>query len=111
MKIFLKKPLLQGQFLLMCRDLLLSQHLHKKHENYHDLRLLYPPEWHKPDIAQLRERLSGLNLKVTNLNSFTLYAVGDVILPSWIDADRNQRSIRIEHTRSCLKLKRLGFVC
>ena len=65
---------------------------------------LYPPEWHKPDIAQLWQRLSGLNLKVTNLNSFTLYAVGDVILPSWIDDDPKQRSVRIEHTRSCLHL-------
>ena len=65
---------------------------------------LYPPEWHKPDIAQLRKRLSGLNLKVTNLNSFTLYAVGDVILPSWIDDDPKQRSVRIKHTRSCLRL-------
>jgi sugar phosphate isomerase/epimerase len=65
---------------------------------------LYPPEWREPDITQLRDRLASLKLKVTNLNSFTLYAVGDVILPSWIDDDQKQRSIRIEHTRSCLRL-------
>jgi sugar phosphate isomerase/epimerase len=65
---------------------------------------LYPPEWQEPDIAQLKSRLLSLNLRVTNLNSFTLYAVGDVILPSWIDEDPTQRSIRIEHTRSCLRL-------
>ena len=65
---------------------------------------LYPPEWREPDIAQLKSRLASLNLKVTNLNSFTLYALGDVILPSWIDDDPKQRSIRIEHTRSCLHL-------
>jgi sugar phosphate isomerase/epimerase len=65
---------------------------------------LYPPEWQEADIAQLKELLAGLRLKVTNLNSFTLYAVGDVILPSWIDDDPAQRRIRIEHTRSCLRL-------
>jgi len=65
---------------------------------------LYPPEWHGPEVAQLKDRLSSLNLKVTNLNSFTLYAVGDVILPSWVDDDPKQRSIRIEHTRNCLRL-------
>lgn len=65
---------------------------------------LYPPEWREPGITQLRDRLASLKLKVTNLNSFTLYAVGDVILPSWIDDDPKQRSIRIGHTRSCLRL-------
>jgi len=65
---------------------------------------LYPPDWQEPDITRLKDRLFNLKLKVTNLNSFTLYAVGDVILPSWIDDDPKQRSIRIEHTRGCLRL-------
>jgi sugar phosphate isomerase/epimerase len=65
---------------------------------------LYPPDWQEPDITRLKDRLFNLKLKVTNLNSFTLYAVGDVILPSWIDDDPKQRSIRIEHTRRCLRL-------
>jgi sugar phosphate isomerase/epimerase len=65
---------------------------------------LYPPEWRKNEITRLKDTLSRLRLKVTNLNSFTLYAVGDVILPSWIDADRRQRLIRIEHTKCCLRI-------
>jgi len=65
---------------------------------------LYPPEWTEDDLAELKETLARLHLKVTNLNSFTLYAVGDVILPSWIEADPAQRQIRIQHTENCLRL-------
>jgi len=46
---------------------------------------------------------------VTNLNSFTLFAVGDTYLPSWIEPERHRREIRIRHTRDCLRLaRRLG---
>jgi sugar phosphate isomerase/epimerase len=65
---------------------------------------LYPPEWTADGLSQIREALQRRNLKVTNLNSFTLYAVGDVILPSWIEDDSQQRQIRIEHTNNCLRL-------
>jgi sugar phosphate isomerase/epimerase len=65
---------------------------------------LYPPEWPQNDLAELKKTLAQLHLKVTNLNSFTLYAVGDVILPSWIEADPAQRQIRIQHTENCLRL-------
>ena len=65
---------------------------------------LYPPEWHEQEILRLKDTLSRLKLHITNLNSFTLYAVGDVILPSWIDTDPLQRKIRIDHTIDCLHL-------
>ena len=65
---------------------------------------LYPPEWTADDLSRLAEALRRWNLKVTNLNSFTLYAVGDVILPSWIEADPQKRRIRMEHTNNCLRL-------
>jgi len=65
---------------------------------------LYPPEWTQNELAVLKETLAHLHLKVINLNSFTLYAVGDVILPSWIEADPAQRQIRIQHTENCLRL-------
>lgn len=65
---------------------------------------LYPPEWTNEDVAKLQETLKRFDLKVTNLNSFTLYAVGDILLPSWIEADPAQRQTRIDHTRSCLHL-------
>jgi len=64
---------------------------------------LYPPDFEKEDLGRVKEALSKHNLKVTNLNSFTLFAVGDTYLPSWIEPDKERRDIRIRHTRDCLK--------
>jgi sugar phosphate isomerase/epimerase len=64
---------------------------------------LYPPDFSLSDMNQLKQTLRNHNLKVTNLNSFTLFAVGDTYLPSWIEADEARRDIRIRHTVDCLK--------
>lgn len=70
---------------------------------------LYPPDYSNSDLLDIKNTIDHLGLKITNLNSFTLFAVGDTYLPSWIEPDQNQRNIRIEHTRSCLKIaKELG---
>ena len=65
---------------------------------------LYPPDFKPTDINQLKATLEKHNLKVTNLNSFTLFAVGDTYLPSWIEPDKERRDIRIKHTLDCLKV-------
>ncbi len=70
---------------------------------------LYPPDYRDEDIQQIRQILEQTGLKVTNLNSFTLFAVGDTYLPSWIEADPARRDIRIRHTLECLHIaKALG---
>jgi sugar phosphate isomerase/epimerase len=70
---------------------------------------LYPPDVDEPEFQLLRQALAAGGLKVTNLNSFTLFAVGDTYLPSWIEAQSDRRDIRIRHTRDCLHLaRRLG---
>lgn len=63
---------------------------------------LYPPDFSDEALAQLRETIGAYGLKVTNINSFTLFAVGDTYLPSWIESDPDRRRIRIEHTRACI---------
>lgn len=55
------------------------------------------------EMIRLRETLGKHNQKVTNLNSFTLFAVGDTYLPSWIEPEKERREIRIQHTLKCLK--------
>jgi sugar phosphate isomerase/epimerase len=65
---------------------------------------LYPPDFEPTDINRLKATLEKHNLKVTNLNSFTLFAVGDTYLPSWIELDKERRDIRIQHTVDCLKV-------
>jgi sugar phosphate isomerase/epimerase len=48
-------------------------------------------------------------MRLTNLNSFTLFAVGDTYLPSWIEPDKERREIRIQHTLDSLKVaKQIG---
>ncbi len=70
---------------------------------------LYPPDADEAELDRLQQALASGGLKVTNLNSFTLFAVGDTYLPSWIEPERPRREIRIRHTRDCLRLaRRLG---
>jgi sugar phosphate isomerase/epimerase len=72
---------------------------------------LYPPDYQDSDLRAIKNSIELLGLKITNLNSFTLFAVGDTYLPSWIEPDPNQRNIRIRHTKECLGIaKALGCV-
>jgi len=70
---------------------------------------LYPPDFDEKQLTQLREVLEKNDMKLTNLNSFTLFAVGDTYLPSWIEPDKDRREIRIQHTLDSLKVaKQIG---
>ena len=70
---------------------------------------LYPADVDEAEFQRLQQALAAAGLKVTNLNSFTLFAVGDTYLPSWIEPDPSRRDIRIRHTRDCLQVaRRLG---
>ena len=65
---------------------------------------LYPPEYDADRLAEVKAALEKNGLKPTNLNSFTLFAVGDTYLPSWIEAEADRRRIRVEHTLACLDI-------
>ena len=65
---------------------------------------LYPPEYDQKRLAQVKAALEANNLKPTNLNSFTLFAVGDTYLPSWIEPEADRRRIRVAHTLACLEI-------
>lgn len=70
---------------------------------------LYPPEYDPDRLASVKSVLEDRGLKISNLNSFTLFAVGDTYLPSWIEPEAERREIRIAHTRRCLEIaKALG---
>jgi len=70
---------------------------------------LYPPDYDDRRLEAVGKVLEENRLRVTNLNSFTLFAVGDTYLPSWIEPERDRREIRIAHTRQCLQIaKTLG---
>jgi sugar phosphate isomerase/epimerase len=65
---------------------------------------LYPPDFTGTDLARVKQTLKNNALKVTNINSFTLFAVGDTYLPSWIEPEKQRRDLRIRHTKDCLKV-------
>jgi sugar phosphate isomerase/epimerase len=65
---------------------------------------LYPPDFGEENLTRLKTLIDDQGLKVTNLNSFTLFAVGDTYLPSWIEPLEERREIRIQHTLQCLKV-------
>ena len=70
---------------------------------------LYPPDFGRSQIKHLNEVIAENKIKVTNLNSFTLFAVGNTYLPSWIEPDKDRRQIRIRHTLDSLKIaKQIG---
>jgi sugar phosphate isomerase/epimerase len=65
---------------------------------------LYPPEYDDDKLAEVKASLKKNGLKPTNLNSFTLFAVGDTYLPSWIEPEADRRRIRVDHTLACLEI-------
>jgi sugar phosphate isomerase/epimerase len=74
-----------------------------------DIPHAYPPEFSKEQAKKIKNLISNLNIGISNLNAFTLYAVGDVYHPSWIENDNNLREIRVKHTIDCIYLaKKLG---
>lgn len=74
-----------------------------------DIPHAYPPEFSKEQAKKIKNLISDLNIGISNLNAFTLYAIGDVYHPSWIENDYKLREIRIKHTIDCIYLaKTLG---
>lgn len=65
---------------------------------------LYPPDFGARDIEHVKQKIQAFDLNITNLNSFTLFAVGDTYLPSWIEPEETRRAIRIQHTLDSLNL-------
>lgn len=65
---------------------------------------LYPPDYGKAGLTELKKKLKSLGLVVSNLNTFTLFAVGDMHHPSWIEKEASHREIRLQHTKNCLRL-------
>jgi len=65
---------------------------------------LYPPDYPDDVLAELKKTIDACGLSVTNVNSFTLFAVGDTYLPSWIEPDGKKREIRVQHTLDSLRV-------
>jgi sugar phosphate isomerase/epimerase len=71
-----------------------------------DIPHAYPPQFSEEQAKKLKNLISDLNIGISNLNAFTLYAIGNVYHPSWIEADNKLREIRVKHTIDCIYLAR-----
>ena len=69
-----------------------------------DIPHAYPPTLADKEINQIKRDIIDNNLEISNLNAFTLYAIGDVYHPSWIEYDSKLSQKRIEHTINCIDL-------
>ncbi len=71
-----------------------------------DIPHAYPPHFKEDHIRSFRKTLASSNIQISNLNAFTLFAIGDTYHPSWIDEDNRRRETRIQHTTECIRLAR-----
>lgn len=69
-----------------------------------DVPHAYPPDIGAARLDGLKQQISRRGLTVSNVNAFTLFAIGDTYHPTWIDDDPARRQQRIAHTRACLDL-------
>jgi sugar phosphate isomerase/epimerase len=69
-----------------------------------DVPHLYPPSYDSAARTKIKHRIASAGLKVSNINAFTLFALGDTYHPTWIEDDDRKRDLRIEHTMACIEL-------
>lgn len=69
-----------------------------------DVPHLYPPSFDSNRRMEIKKLIADRGLAVSNINAFTLFALGDTYHPTWIENDERQRELRIEHTMHCIEL-------
>jgi sugar phosphate isomerase/epimerase len=74
-----------------------------------DVPHAYPPHMDPRRRQAVKDLCRELRLSISNINAFTLFALGDTWRPSWIELDPALRARRLEHTLACVRLaKDLG---
>jgi sugar phosphate isomerase/epimerase len=71
-----------------------------------DIPHAYPKTQSDSDISEIRQLISRLDVRLSNLNAFTFFAIGNTYHPSWIESDPSYRKLRVDHTIDCIKLAR-----
>jgi sugar phosphate isomerase/epimerase len=69
-----------------------------------DIPHLYPPSVDSASRMAIKRRIESAGMRVSNINAFTLFALGDTYHPTWIEDDERKRELRIEHTMACMEL-------
>jgi sugar phosphate isomerase/epimerase len=69
-----------------------------------DVPHAYPPTMDAPRRSAIKQRIASRKMSVSNVNAFTLFALGDTYHPTWIEDEPAKRQMRIEHTIACIEL-------
>jgi sugar phosphate isomerase/epimerase len=69
-----------------------------------DLHHAHPPLMTPARTAEIQTLLKRLNLTVSNVNAFTLFACGDTYRPTWIEDSETERKRRVEHTLGSIRI-------
>ena len=67
-----------------------------------DVPHAYPRDMFPRRIDMIREKLDRLKLSISNVNAFTLFAIGDTYHPTWIDDNPLAVEQRVDHTHSVI---------
>ena len=69
-----------------------------------DVPHAYPPDMPAERIERVKGQIAGLGMQVSNVNAFTLFALGDTYHPTWIEDDAKLIGQRIEHTKNAIEM-------
>lgn len=64
----------------------------------------FPTDLSGPDIRAIQEGVKREGLSIANLNGFMMCKIRDFHHPSWIEADKEFRELRIQYTLDCIDL-------
>ena len=69
-----------------------------------DIPHAYPPDMPASRMQAVKDQIARRHLTLSNLNAFTLIALGDTYHPTWIEDDPTLRRQRVEHTKKVIKM-------
>ncbi len=69
-----------------------------------DVPHAYPPQMPTDRILTIKKQLTARGLAISNVNAFTLFAIGDTYHPTWIEDDEEKIAQRIEHTINVIRM-------
>ena len=74
-----------------------------------DVPHMWPNHVTDKQINNIQACIEQNGLTISNINAFMMNGIEDFWYPSWIEPDAARRQLRIEHTKSSLRLaKKLG---
>ncbi len=69
-----------------------------------DVPHAYPPDMPPERVERVRGLIAAKKMAVSNVNAFTLFAIGDTYHPSWIEDSTELIAQRILHTQNVIRM-------